>query len=116
MGGIISRLLVSHADISKEALPMMSNHVQARMRKHPVIGERLKMEPIPNFDRVIFLAAPPVEQATPTAGLPSLRERLLDCPQAFLKTLTDTLTSYDDDLKDFVRTINNRLQNGPRFE
>lgn len=58
MGGIISRLLVSNADISKEALPMMSQHAQARMRKHPVIGERLKMQAIPNFDRVIFLAAP----------------------------------------------------------
>lgn len=23
------------------------------------------------------------------------------------------MTSYDDDLKDFVRTINNKLQNGP---
>lgn len=49
---------MSHADITKEALPMMSNNSQARMRKHPVIGERLIMQPIPNFDRVIFLAAP----------------------------------------------------------
>ncbi|WDZ50113.1 alpha/beta fold hydrolase [Acinetobacter vivianii] len=113
MGGIISRLLVSHADISKEALPMMSNHVQARMRKHPVIGERLKMEPIPNFDRVIFLAAPHRGTSYADRWFTVTARKIIGLPSAFLKTLTDTLTSYDDDLKDFVRTINNRLQNGP---
>lgn len=113
MGGIISRLLVSNADISKDALPMMSQHEQARMRKHPVIGERLKMQAIPNFDRVIFLAAPHRGTSYADRWFTLTARKIIRLPSTFLKTLTDTLTSYDDDLKDMVRTINNSLQNGP---
>lgn len=113
MGGIISRLLVSNADISKEALPMMSQNAQARMRKHPVIGERLRMQAIQNFDRVIFLAAPHRGTSYADRWFTVTARKIIRLPSTFLKTLTDTLTSYDDDLKDFVRTINNQLQNGP---
>lgn len=113
MGGIISRLLMSNADISKEALPMMSSHQQARMRKHPIIGERLKLQAIPNFDRVIFIAAPHRGTNYADRWFTLTARKIIRLPSTFLKTLTDTMTSYDDDLKDFVRTINNNLENGP---
>lgn len=114
MGGIISRLLVSDADISREALPMMSSYQQARMRKHPVIGERLKMEPITNFDRVIFLAAPHRGTNYADRWFTLTARKIIRLPTAFLTTLADKLTSEDADLKDFISTLNNNaLQNGP---
>ena len=114
MGGIISRLLVSDADISKQALAMMSNRQQTRLRKHPVIGERLKMEPITNFDRAIFLAAPHRGTDYADRWFTLAARKIIKLPATFLTTLADTLTSDDVDLKDFVKTLTNDvIQNGP---
>lgn len=114
MGGIISRLLVSDADISKQALELMNNRQQARLRKHPVIGERLKMKPIENFDRAIFLAAPHRGTDYADRWFTLAARKIIKIPATFLTTLADTLTSYDVDLKDFVKTLTNDvIQNGP---
>ena len=114
MGGIISRLLVSDADISKQALELMNNRQQTRLRKHPVIGERLKMKPIENFDRAIFLAAPHRETDYADRWFTLAARKIIKLPATFLTTLADTLTSYDADLKDFVKTLTNDvIQNGP---
>ena len=114
MGGIISRLLVSDADISKQALGMMNNRQQTRLRKHPVIGERLKMQPIANFDRAIFLAAPHRGTDYADRWFTLAARKIIRLPATFLTTLADTLTSDDVDLKDFVKTLTNDvIQNGP---
>ncbi|UTO18271.1 alpha/beta fold hydrolase [Acinetobacter sp. Z1] len=114
MGGIISRLLVSDADISKQALEMMNSRQQSRLRKHPVIGERLKMRPIQNFDRAIFLAAPHRGTDFADRWFTLAARKIIKLPATFLTTLTDTLTSNDADLKDFVKTLTNEvIQNGP---
>ena len=114
MGGIISRLLVSDADISKQALELMNNRQQTRLRKHPVIGERLKMKPIENFDRAIFLAAPHRGTDYADRWFTLAARKIIKIPSTFLTTLADTLTSYDVDLKDFVKTLTNDvIQNGP---
>ena len=114
MGGIISRLLVSDADISKQALELMNNRQQTRLRKHPVIGERLKMKPIENFDRAIFLAAPHRGTDYADRWFTLAARKIIKIPATFLTTLADTLTSYDVDLKDFVKTLTNDvIQNGP---
>ena len=114
MGGIISRLLVSDADISKQALELMNNRQQTRLRKHPVIGERLKMKPIENFDRAIFLAAPHRGTDYADRWFTLAARKIIKLPATFLTTLADTLTSYDVDLKDFVKTLTNDvIQNGP---
>ena len=114
MGGIISRLLVSDADISKQALELMNNPQQTRLRKHPVIGERLKMKPIENFDRAIFLAAPHRGTDYADRWFTLAARKIIKIPATFLTTLADTLTSYDVDLKDFVKTLTNDvIQNGP---
>ena len=114
MGGIISRLLVSDADISKSALSMMSNRQQVRLRKHPVIAERLKMKPIENFDRAIFLAAPHSGTDYADRWFTLAARKIIRLPATFLTSLADTLTSDDADLKDFVKTITNGvIQNGP---
>jgi hypothetical protein len=105
---------VSDADISKQALELMNNRQQTRLRKHPVIGERLKMKPIENFDRAIFLAAPHRGTDYADRWFTLAARKIIKLPATFLTTLADTLTSDDVDLKDFVKTLTNDvIQNGP---
>ena len=58
MGGIISRLLVSDANISKQAIPLMNYEQYSRLQQSPVIGDRFKFENDLPFSRAIFIAAP----------------------------------------------------------
>ncbi|WP_109440656.1 esterase/lipase family protein [Acinetobacter haemolyticus] len=114
MGGIISRLLVSDVDLSKQALEMMSSRQQTQLRKHPVISERLKMKPITNFNRAVFLASPHRGTDYADRWFTLAARKIIRLPATFLTTLTDTLTSDDMDLKDFVKTLTNDvIQNGP---
>lgn len=114
MGGIISRLLVSDVDLSKQALAMMTSRQQAQLRKHPVISERLKMKPIHNFNRAVFLASPHRGTDYADRWFTLAARKIIRLPATFLTTLADTLTSDDMDLKDFVKTLTNDvIQNGP---
>ena len=114
MGGIISRLLVSEADISKSALSMMSTRQQIRLRKHPVIAERLKIKPIENFDRAIFLASPHSGTDYADRWFTLAARKIIRLPTTFLTSLADTLTSDDADLRDFVKNLSSDvIQNGP---
>ena len=58
MGGIISRLLVSDADISKQAIPLMNYEQYIRLQQNPIIAERFQFKPDLPFSRAIFVAAP----------------------------------------------------------
>ncbi len=58
MGGIISRLLVSDADIRASAIPFLSDDERKFIYAHPSIVDRFQFDPIPNFSRAVFIAAP----------------------------------------------------------
>lgn len=58
MGGIISRLLVSDADISAQTIPLLNYEQYTRLQQNPVIAERFKMKADLPFTRAIFIAAP----------------------------------------------------------
>ena len=58
MGGIISRLLVSDADISKQAIPLMNYEQYSRLQQNPTIIERFQFKVDLPFSRAIFVAAP----------------------------------------------------------
>lgn len=58
MGGIISRLLVSDQDISKQAIPLMNYEQYSRLQQNPVIAERFQFKADLPFSRAIFVAAP----------------------------------------------------------
>ncbi len=58
MGGIISRLLVSDANLTKKALSMMSHRQLNKYKNLPIVSQRLIIKDIPNFNRAIFLASP----------------------------------------------------------
>ncbi|WP_336138865.1 lipase family alpha/beta hydrolase [Acinetobacter ursingii] len=114
MGGIISRLLVSNADISQSALSMMSPYQQAKLKKHPIVSERLKIQPITNFDRAVFMSSP--NRGTDFADLWFTRaaRKIIKLPGAFLGAVTDTITNQDIDAKDILTRVDKGLiQNGP---
>lgn len=58
MGGIISRLLVSDADVSDQAIPFMNYEQYIKLQQHPVIRERFQFKAELPFTRAIFIAAP----------------------------------------------------------
>ena len=58
MGGIIARLLVSDADLTPAAMKLLPNRRVQQFKNDPLFKSRLDIQPIPNFSRAIFLAAP----------------------------------------------------------
>lgn len=58
MGGVISRLLVSQADISSAAVEKMNTAQLVQYQQQAVIKQRFQFEPLTNFSRAIFIAAP----------------------------------------------------------
>lgn len=114
MGGIIARLLVSDADVSKEALSMMSDRQLAKYRRIPVIQQRLIMRDIPNFNRAIFLAAPHRGTEYADRWFTKVARKIIRLPGAFLNAATDSLLNEDPSLKDLVNELDKGLiQNGP---
>lgn len=114
MGGIISRLLVSDADVSKQASQFMSARQQYKVTKHPIIQERLQIQPITNFERAIFLSAPHRGTAYADRWFTLAARKVIRLPGAFLTAVADTLTSDDIAMKDFFNQIDKGLiQNGP---
>ena len=114
MGGIIARLLVSDADVSKEALSMMSGRQLAKYRRIPVIQQRLIMQDIPNFNRAIFLAAPHRGTEYADRWFTKVARKIIRLPGAFLNAATDSLLNEDPSLKDLVNELDKGLiQNGP---
>lgn len=114
MGGIISRLLVSNADISQPALKMMNISQQNRLKRQPIIYQRLKINSINNFDRAIFMSAP--HRGTDFADLWFTRaaRKIIKLPGAFLGAVTDTITQDDINTKDLLTRIDKGLiENGP---
>ncbi|MEB3766688.1 alpha/beta fold hydrolase [Acinetobacter sp. MD2] len=113
MGGIISRLLVSDADIRQATFKLVKS---AKLQKHKndeIVTERLQFHPIPNFDRAVFLSSP--HKGTPFADLwfTKLARRIIKLPVAFIGAVADTVQG-DINIKDVMKQLDNGfVQNGP---
>lgn len=113
MGGVISRLLVSKADISKDAFKLIKSRELKKHNKDPIVLERLQIQPIQNFDRAIFLASP--HRGTEYADLWFTRaaRKIIRLPGAFLGAVADSFQG-EINPKDFIKQVDNGLiQNGP---
>lgn len=89
MGGIISRLLLSDADIRAYAIPYLSNDERKFLYEHPSIIDRFQFEPIQNFSRAVFISAP--HQGTPYADRLFTRaaRKMINLPNDFFDNLKD---------------------------
>lgn len=113
MGGIIARLLVSNADINQQAFKLVNSQKLLSHRNDTAVVERLKIHPIPNFDRAIFISAPHQGTAFADLWFTKVARRIIKLPGAFIGTVSDTLQG-DINLKDALKQINHGLiQNGP---
>ncbi|WP_416224564.1 esterase/lipase family protein [Acinetobacter sp. ANC 4779] len=114
MGGIIARLLVSDADVTKKALGMMSNRQLNKYQKLPIVSQRLVIKDIPNFSRAIFLATPHKGTDYADRWFTKAARKVIRLPGAFLSALSDSVQTQDLDLKELLTQIDHGLiQNGP---
>lgn len=113
MGGIISRLLVSDADITQNALKMMNYRQLNQYKKLPIIQQRLAIKDVPNFSRAIFLAAPHRGTEFADRWFTKAARKIIKLPGAFLSAVGDVLTQ-EESLKDALKEIDHSfIQNGP---
>lgn len=114
MGGIIARLLVSDADVTKKALAMMNNRQLNKYQKLPIVSQRLVMKDIPNFSRAIFLASPHKGTDYADRWFTKAARKIIRIPGAFLSAISDSIQNQDLDVKDLLTQIDQGLiQNGP---
>lgn len=115
MGGIISRLLVSKADLSDKAFKMLNTNQRQRFKRDQNVLNRFKIQPIENFDRAIFMSAPHRGTDYADRWFTLAARKIIRLPSSFLGALTDTLTNdATDQAKDLTNGINSGLiQNGP---
>lgn len=115
MGGIISRLLVSKADLSDKAFKMLNTNQRQRFKRDQNVLNRFKIQPIEIFDRAIFMSAPHRGTDYADRWFTLAARKIIRLPSSFLGALTDTLTNdATDQAKDLTNGINGGLiQNGP---
>ena len=89
MGGIISRLLVSDADIRAYAIPHLSDDERKFLYEHPSIVDRFQFEPIKNFSRAIFVSAPHRGTAYADKWFTRSVRKMISLPNDFFDTLKD---------------------------
>lgn len=87
MGGIISRLLLSQADIRAEAIPFLSDDERKFIYRYPSIVDRFQFEPIENFSRAIFVAAPHRGTAYADRWFSRTARKMIHLPSDFFESL-----------------------------
>ncbi len=58
MGGVIARMLVSPTDLTTATLPTLSARERAELKRVPELAERLRLTPLAQVGRAIFVSAP----------------------------------------------------------
>ncbi len=114
MGGIIARLLVSDENLTEPALKLLNTRQVNKLRENQILGQRLQMKPVPNFDRAIFLASPHRGTAYADLWFTKVARRIIKLPVAFLGALADSVEDKDINFKHFIDQIGTGIiQNGP---
>ena len=114
MGGIVARLLVSDADLSKPALALYNSRQVNKFKDNQFFTQRFVMQPIMNFDRAIFLSAPHRGTAFADRWFTKLARRIIKLPGAFVGALADAVVDQDTNFKNFINEIGKGvIQNGP---
>ena len=114
MGGILARLLVSDSDLTQPAMQMLKNRSLERFKSDPLLQARLRLKPITNFNRAIFLAAPHKGTEFADRWFTLAARKIIRLPTAFLSAFADTLQQHEVDLKNLTKEIGHGvIQNGP---
>ncbi|KJV38540.1 alpha/beta hydrolase [Acinetobacter brisouii] len=113
MGGIIARLLVSNQNLSTAAFKIYNSRSLLVHKTDPVILERFNIQPIPNFNRAIFLSSPNKGTAFADLWFTKMARRIIRVPSVFMGAIGDTLEG-DLNIKGTIKQLNQSIiQNGP---
>lgn len=88
MGGIISRLLVSDANVRAAALPHLSDEERVFLYRNPSIMDRFEMNSLPQFGRAVFIAAPHRGTEYADRWLTRNIRKMIHLPQSIFEPLT----------------------------
>ena len=83
MGGVISRLLVSDADISAQAIPLLNNAQKHKLEEQAIVKERFIFKPLPQFSRAIFISSPHHGTAYADRWFTNFAKKIVVLPQTF---------------------------------
>ncbi|WP_353141073.1 esterase/lipase family protein [Acinetobacter pragensis] len=115
MGGIISRLLVSDADISAQAIPLMNYEQNMQLQRNPIIRERFVFKPIQPISRAIFIAAPHHGTAYADRWFTNLAKKMVVLPLSFLNDVNVQIPNSSNSTAGLVKTGPADLSQKSRF-
>lgn len=114
MGGIISRLLVSQADLTEAIRQSVNSYQLRQINNQAVVRARLHMQPIRNFSRAVFLASPHRGTDYADRWFTLAARKIIRLPGAFVTALGNSLQNEDFSLNDMLQQIDHSfVQNGP---
>jgi triacylglycerol esterase/lipase EstA (alpha/beta hydrolase family) len=114
MGGIISRLLVSDADLTQPALELFDSRRITKFKDDPLFKARLQLHHVPNFGRAIFVSSPHRGTEFADRWFTLAARKIIKLPSAFLGAFADTLQEGNLNMKEIVKDMGHGLiQNGP---
>ena len=87
MGGVISRLLLSEADVRANVIPFLSDDERKFIYKYPSIMDRFQFEPIDNISRAVFIASPHRGTAYADRWFTRTVRRMINLPGDFFESL-----------------------------
>lgn len=115
MGGIISRLLVSDADISAQAIPLMNYEQNIQLQHNPIIRERFVFKPVQPFSRAIFISAPHRGTTYADRWFTNIAKKMIVLPLHFLDDVNAHLPNAKNSSQGLVRSGPADLSEKSRF-
>lgn len=115
MGGVISRLLISDADISERAIPYMNYEQHTQLQRNPVIRERFIFKPLKPVSRAIFIAAPHHGTEFADRWFTNLAKKLVVLPTTFLNDVNIQIPHQKSSSAGLVRSGPADLSRDARF-
>lgn len=114
MGGIISRLLVSDADISAQAIPLMNYEQSIQLQRNPIIRERFIFKPLKPISEAIFISAPHHGTEYADRWFTNMAKKLVVLPLTFLNNV-DLKIPHQNSSAGLIRSGPDDLSEKSRF-
>lgn len=115
MGGVISRLLMSDADISEQAIPYMNYEQHIQLQRNPVIHNRFIFKPLKPISRAIFIAAPHHGTEFADRWFTNIAKKLVVLPTTFLNNVNIQIPHQKSSSAGLVRSGPADLSRDSRF-
>ncbi len=115
MGGIISRLLVSDADISAQAIPLMNYEQNTQLQRHPIIRDRFVFKALKPVSRAIFIAAPHHGTDYADRWFTNLAKKIVVLPLSFLNDVNVEIPNAKNSTMGLIKSGPADLSQQSRF-